>query len=240
MNLLQGLGDPPLVLLLRFRNRLLPWYARRCAENYESHRKNRRWEIEERVFGKLISQLAPKSVLDCPVGTGRWFPHYRAAGAAVTGVDLSEHMLQQAATAAAALDHVSLKQADVLDSSQATALGRDHDLIVCTRFVHWLREADIGTLAANFAATGSRKLLLGARVTRDEPIRAREDHSLRGLRRRIRGRLYRNITNHIHSESALLDIFRAHGWSLAHKERVLDTRSSRYFFYLFEATGRAG
>jgi len=88
---------------LRFPRAALPApafeYQGAAAELYDERRASRevfRWEAEviERLLG---SHDRGATVLDAPVGTGRFIPIYLRHGLRVTGLDLSDDMLREAA-----------------------------------------------------------------------------------------------------------------------------------------------
>jgi ubiquinone/menaquinone biosynthesis C-methylase UbiE len=54
----------------------------------------RRWAAEQQALGRVFDRLpASSTVLDCPVGNGRWAEQLLRRGHRVTGVDVSEAML---------------------------------------------------------------------------------------------------------------------------------------------------
>lgn len=223
---LSSLFPPVLVITARLRNLLAPWYSRWHAQHYESKRQGKRWQSETKAFRLLYRQVDPQRVLDCPVGTGRWFEEYQEHGASVLGIDLSKDMLAEAAKKIRPGAKIALKQADVLAAARLD-LGSGYDLIVCTRFVHWLRLPDVKALIAGFASTGSRFLLLGARVKADAPGPAR------AARRSWSARLRHALTfSHVHDEKELLEILTEQGWKLIERARIGRGGSWIYFFYL--------
>jgi SAM-dependent methyltransferase len=222
---------PVLVITARLRNMLLPWYSRRHAQGYEGKRQGKRWLAEAKAFRSLYDRVNPKRVLDCPVGTGRWFDVYQEHGAAVTGIDLSNDMLAEAAKKAAPETKIVLKQDDLL-APKGSELKVAYDLIVCTRFVHWLRLADVARLIARFSATESRFLILGARVRITAPNARSRKRSLFGWLKQAR------FFSHVHDEDALLAILNERGWALVERARIGRGGSWSYFFYLLHRKGR--
>lgn len=73
-------------------------YRGRKAATYESIRKKQeRWDIENKAVEQFLTQLQPRSVLDVPVGTGRFFKLYKKLKVErVAGVDVSDEMLMLA------------------------------------------------------------------------------------------------------------------------------------------------
>jgi ubiquinone/menaquinone biosynthesis C-methylase UbiE len=110
-------------------------YRAAGAEGYDDHRKDRtvfNWEQE--IALRLLEELpAGSTVLDVPVGTGRFIPGYLAQGLKVVGLDSSPDMLAQAARITAET------HGDVtLVEGSATALpfpDANFDALVCFRFL---------------------------------------------------------------------------------------------------------
>jgi len=77
-------------------------YRGEAAERYDERRAARevfQWEAEviERLLREHTQDTHGATVLDAPVGTGRFIPIYLEQGLRVTGLDLSEDMLREAA-----------------------------------------------------------------------------------------------------------------------------------------------
>jgi SAM-dependent methyltransferase len=217
---------------IRLRNTIIRRYSSRGARRYEARRSGRRWDAEARAFSQIYANIAPRSVLDCPVGTGRWFEHFRRSGASVVGVDISQNMLAEAARKIPPGADIRLERRDVLDPRERGGLGDGYDLIVCTRFVYWLRPAELAILLEKFRATGAPKLLTGAKVAIEE--RRGGSSGLIRLVDRLRARFYRKAIKRIYDEEELLGMFAEGGWRMAERIPVVKTRSMRYFYYLFE------
>jgi len=63
------------------------------AQNYETKRKKQiRWDMENQIVAAMLHTLRG-SVLDIPVGTGRYLQLYRDYKLNCTGIDTSEEML---------------------------------------------------------------------------------------------------------------------------------------------------
>jgi SAM-dependent methyltransferase len=234
-------GVPPrffAVAGMRLRNVLFRRYSGRGAKRYESRRQSVRWEAEAEAFDRIYTRINPKKVLDLPVGTGRFFGIYLRNNAEVLGVDISENMLFEARTKIPPGANIRLARADVLDLRQPSPLGSGFDLIVCMRFVYWLRPSELAIMLQKFAATGAPLLVASTKVALDEPGRILGDGWKRSLRR-LRAHLYRAVVKRVYKETRLLDIFAANGWVLAEKQPLVTTRSVRYFCYLFSRSEKA-
>lgn len=220
----------------------LPWHSRQHAESYEAKRLGPVWRAETKAFRPLYDRVRPATVLDAPVGTGRWFDVYEETGARILGVDLSPDMLDQAAKKIrpGAGGAIRLERADLLNPAP-NALGHGHDLVVCTRFTHWLRTSEVGVLGRNFAATGARHLIIGGRMKPDaagpgaSPGASPGNGASGHWGRRLKQMLSRKwLVTHIHDEADFLASLEAGGWRLAEKRLVRTTPDFRYYFYLLE------
>jgi SAM-dependent methyltransferase len=223
------------VVGIQLRNKLIRRYTSRGARGYEERRKTARWTAENRAFEALYGKVAHDKVLDLPVGIGRWFEAYRASGASVHGVDISDNMLGEAAGKIRPGDDIRLEQADVLDVRRASPLERGYDLIVCTRFVYWLRPAELAIMLRKFHDTGAPHLIASAKVSLPEGQRAAGKSSAGLLRSldRLRAHIYRSVVKRVYDEQRLLQIFRENGWNLVEQQPVVTTSHVRYFYYLF-------
>lgn len=221
---------------IRLRNVTIRRYSGRGAERYETHRQSGRWKAEFAALRYFYRQVDPRRVLDLPAGTGRWFEIYQSNRASVLGVDISENMLREARTKVPPGADIKLVRADVL-APTAPNLGKDFDLIVCTRFVYWLRPHELGIMLTRLHATGAPFLLASAKVAIEGSEAGDGKGSTEGglLHRldRLRARFYRSVVKRVYREGQLLDIFAASGWRLQEKRLIVTTRNMRYFYYLF-------
>ena len=221
---------------MRLRNAILRRYSLRGAKRYEKRRQSVRWGAEARAFEQFYTQVNPRKVLDLPVGTGRFFDAYLRNNAEVLGVDISANMLAEAATKIPPGAPIKLRQADVLDLKNSSALGSGYDLIVCMRFLYWLRPHELAIMLRKFNTTGAPLLVASTKVALNEPTKIVGGGWKRSLGR-LRAHLYRSVVKRVYKEEELLEIFLANGWTLADKQLLLTTRSVRYFCYLFARSG---
>ena len=217
------------------RERFSGRYAGQAAEAYEEARQDAKWDAEEAIFDELYASVRPASVLDCPVGTGRFFDRYVRDGVSVLGVDLSDDMLAQAAGKIPAGAPIRLQKADALDPRQASALGSGHDLIVCVRFVYAVPRRELPVLFRNFSATRARHLLVGVRI-RPEAASLRERLLWRfwnPRKRRPRLPFGGRSSRYIQTEPEFLRLLRDNGWEMAEKRGVQEGYGFGRYFYLF-------
>lgn len=122
----------------------LPWksgqpagdnYHDRIAQSYLAQRVHQPiWQAEHNAVASFLDQLPRgQSVLDVPFGTGRFVPLYLERGMSVTGIDISDAMLNEARRALGpAAGAVVMLRAD---ASKLPLAGQSFDGAICVRFL---------------------------------------------------------------------------------------------------------
>lgn len=141
-------------------------YHGRKAETYEAVRtKQRRWDEENEAVRRFLNQLRPRSVLDVPVGTGRYLDLYRVLKVTrVIGVDVSQEMLDQAAVKAKRVARLGgpiivLKRKDIRDLTLDNV-----DVSVCVRFLDLIDERAMRQVMKKLMATSRRAIVCTIRL----------------------------------------------------------------------------
>ena len=137
-------------------------YTGNKANNYDKKRENtNKWKKENHAVAELIGTLEEiKTVLDVPVGTGRFIPGYKALGWEVTGVDLSADMLRIAKDRGC--DHCAIGDIRNLKVEEEN-VPEVFDLSVCIRLTNWLSPEDLKK-AVQSLANVSRYQIIGIRT----------------------------------------------------------------------------
>ena len=221
----------------RIRNVLFRRYSSRGAKRYETRRQSVRWAAEAQAFERLYTRIHPRKVLDLPVGTGRFFDTYLKHNADVLGVDISQNMLDEAAIKIPPGATIRLQRDDVLDLRHPHQLGSGYDVIVCMRFIYWLRPQELAIMLQKFAETGAPLMVASTKVALEKPAAIFGGGWKRSLNR-LRAHLYRSVVKRVYREKELLEIFAANGWVVAEKQPLITTRSVRYLCYLFARSDR--
>lgn len=139
-------------------------YTGATAKVYEDRRAaTPKWRSEQRAFRELLSDLpAGASVIDIPVGTGRFLELYRQRGLKVAGRDISPDMLRIAEN--------KLRQIGPLDCSLALADIRNipepndrFDCAVCIRFLNWVDLRGFEDALRELRRVSKRHLIVGVR-----------------------------------------------------------------------------
>jgi ubiquinone/menaquinone biosynthesis C-methylase UbiE len=109
-------------------------YRGRMAANYEAKRKKQiRWDLENQLVSAMLHTLHG-SVLDVPVGTGRFLKLYQDLKLECTGIDTSDEMLALAR---------KKRLPGKLLKGNATAIdfpNKSFDHVVCVRFLDLIDE----------------------------------------------------------------------------------------------------
>lgn len=159
------------------KSKLKRRYTGESAVEYENDRAgsekwNREQETVRRFLSDAIVEYNISSILDVPIGTGRFFPLYREYSTKILGMDASEDMLAQAAEKETGTLDVELITGDIfaLDETNINV-----DLVVCVRFLNWIETEDLSTILNNIATTSSKCAIIGVRtyppdVDRSAPV----------------------------------------------------------------------
>lgn len=202
------------------------------AQGYEERRtRDQKWQNEDAALTALLDVAAPSpaSLLDIPVGTGRFLPHYAERGHTVVGADISSDMLGVAGEKLVTLadHHITLEHQDI------TNLSFDDDAFDVSICVRLLNLVDVGVVEAAVAEL--------ARVSRSHLIVGLRTYDFASspyqLLWRTRNRLTGQIPKVIAHPAAVVDrVMAASGMKLNRKIEIHRgaRRASIYHFYLFD------
>lgn len=141
--------------------RLSTQYLGQTAEGYDAKRqKTQKWRHEQAAVHELLAKVPSGSTLvDIPVGTGRFFEFYKELDLRPTGLDISRDMITEAAAKASQLQlNVQLATGDIRNIPYPDG---SFDLAVCVRFLNWVDHAGFRAAVAELTRVSSRYLLLG-------------------------------------------------------------------------------
>lgn len=166
------------------------------AQNYDAKRINDpKWTCEQQIIEGLLSELPRGStILDVPVGTGRFLHTYVEKGFKFIGIDLSGDMLIQSAlkmgvashdvqawvqqsNAAGGItpvdidEHGSLEQGDVRKLHLA---DKSVDGVVMCRLTRWLSPADCQVAMNELQRVCRQRIIWTARVANHPHARTKE------------------------------------------------------------------
>jgi ubiquinone/menaquinone biosynthesis C-methylase UbiE len=111
-------------------------YTGSVAANYDGDRQvEAHWWKEDEFIREFFCEKVVSSLLDTPVGTGRFFRHYRRA-ATVVGVDVSEDMLKEARLRLSQLPASTIGSVERGDILSLRFADRQFSLAVVWRLLH--------------------------------------------------------------------------------------------------------
>jgi len=206
------------------------------AQRYDEERVgSEKWNLEQTVVESMLGRLSRgATVLDVPVGTGRFIEFYKRFQLRVTGVDASLDMLAEADRKAKALDfQLAVVHGTIFDLAFD---GDSFDAVVCVRFLNWLDEPDFAAAVGELARVTCEHLILGVRHV--VPLMEMALHTPAGWVRfgrqcitRLRGKRLSSIT--LHRRELVQSVFERFHLEVAEACRV-EARydGTDYFIYL--------
>jgi ubiquinone/menaquinone biosynthesis C-methylase UbiE len=222
-------------------------YTGSVAATYDSDRQvEAQWWKEDQFVREYFSETIAPRLLDIPVGTGRFFPHYRRTGT-VVGVDVSEDMLNEARLKLASLPSGtagSVERGDVF-----SLRFNDHEFThaVVWRLLHLIPEHLLGDAVTELCRVTAREIVVqtypAALLNSGAPeptYRRRIAAALRRIRRSLLppppaarsagegahdAKPWSHINSYAHRQDAIDALFLAHGFR-PRLVRHLDTYDS--------------
>jgi ubiquinone/menaquinone biosynthesis C-methylase UbiE len=198
-------------------------YLGGVAEGYLQRRENHPtwiWE-QSQVQSFVEKHPAGLTVLDVPLGTGRYVPLYVQAGWKVLGCDISKDMVAEAERTLGP-DVVRQAEFRVSPAEHLPWPDRSIDVIVSSRFIQWLPELHhVDKVIAEFGRVGKSELFLQLRIPAEVKVRpavpgpvAYLKSIVREMRRQRRTAKTMGAKITSHPEPELLAILERHGWAL--------------------------
>jgi len=142
-------------------------YQGEVADKYvEKRRTKNKWWAEHRHIIPLLSDLPQgTSVLDVPVGTGRFIPLYEFLGFHVHGWDINADMLKEAAKVVRG-ENVYLRRGNAL---ALDAPDQSYDVAVCIRLFRWLSKDEVVRVIKELQRVAKRRVIFNARTDHNHP-----------------------------------------------------------------------
>ena len=165
-------------------------YTAEVAANYERDRQVEAmwWKEDEFVREYFRDRVVPR-LLDLPVGTGRFFPHYVGVQQ-VVGVDVSEDMLTQARSKLALLPAGAAGSVERGDLFGLRFGDREFTHVVVWRLFHLIPETLLPAAVAELCRVAVGEIVLQTYISAPPPAlprRARLEAQLRRVARAVRG-----------------------------------------------------
>jgi SAM-dependent methyltransferase len=171
-------------------------YTGPVAANYESDRQvEAHWWKEDEFIREFFREKVVSSLLDTPVGTGRFFQHYKRAGI-VVGLDVSEDMLNEARLKLALLPPATIGSVERGDIFSLRFSDRQFSLAVVWRLLHLIPADLLPGAIGELSRVTDRELLVQTYTvvpTQDSAPRMSPLGTALGRGRRIAGRVVRGL-----------------------------------------------
>jgi ubiquinone/menaquinone biosynthesis C-methylase UbiE len=220
-------------------DRLSRTYLGALAEGYDGARARlAKWSSEQRIVEDILATLPPgSSIIDIPVGTGRFVESYYRMGLAATGMDISPDMIMIAARKAQKIGfNMPFYLADIRDINVADGV---FDAAVCTCFLNWLDIDDAKQAFSELVRIARKSLIVSIRhyatleelqpMTKDGFLQWALQISVRTHKALNRGGL------RIHEEADVFNMFWECGLDLKQRTRVVPRKyGTDYYIYTLE------
>lgn len=150
------------------REALAKTYTGKAAESYDTKRSvSRKWQLEQSAVRRILASLPHGiSLIDIPVGTGRFIELYRELGIAASGVDISNDMIARAREKADTFGFkIDLHQGSIFEIPAASG---SFDCAFCIRLLNWLSLADVELALRELSRVSSKFIVVGVRMKSDD------------------------------------------------------------------------
>ena len=211
-------------------------YTGSAAEEYDARRRSvAKWQLEQDIVARVLRRF-PRgtTVLDVPVGTGRFVGFYKEYGLFATGCDVSADMLSQCEKKAKEHEYdMSLVRGGIFDLGLSDGC---FEVVVCIRFLNWIGFDDMVRVVAELKRVTRGHLVLGLR----HMVPPAELGFFR-LTRQIYMRLRRRLAERglvYHGKDEILTAFKNNDLEIE-EQHCLEKRrdGTDYVFYVLKAEG---
>lgn len=213
-------------------------YEGTVAEIYDQHRQSsKKWQKEQRIIEELFRDFPDNlSVIDIPVGTGRFFDIYKQKDYKVTGVDISEDMLDKAKQHPCFTESkMRLSEGDIFNLEYP---DNTFEISVCIRFLNLVDENSVAKSIKELARVSNHCLVVGIRhvLTLGE-LRVYTGRGLKTFLRQIRSRIKKRREGKVifHNEKRIRSVFNQNELMVRRKECIENRKDGTdYYIYVLE------
>lgn len=197
------------------------------------------WKREDKAIRSIISSLqAGSSLLDVPIGTGRFLSLCREFDISVHGVDASTEMLAQARKKSREVGiDVPLNHGDIRSLPFA---DRSFDTAMCVRFLNWVDEANLKAAVQELTRVSRKTVVIGLRTYRDlSEVNLTNLQDIKNYLRQFKLRFYHFRTRSdfiYHEAAAARAVFAECELAVIQKIRIPTPLPGDYSIYLAERT----
>lgn len=144
------------------KNSLRTRYAGNTALIYDEKRsKRKKWRKEIEAATKIALQLEPAStILDIPIGTGRFLMPLKESSHKVYGIDITWDMISQAR------EKCANNPVDLIlgDAMTIPLKNQSVDYVLCIRLVNWVMKETFIRLLHEFRRVARNGIIIGIRT----------------------------------------------------------------------------
>lgn len=215
-------------------NELKQTYKGGVADTYESNRViEPKWKKEQEVIHEILKKISNKeknmSLLDVPVGTGRFFEIYKTLGFKATGADISKDMLKQAKEKSINLNFPVKLRID--DITRLKLEKNSYDVSLCIRLFNWLNKKNLEKALKQLTKVSKKHVIIGVRTYGKNLTLKKKSLNLFERAKKM----YRKGYITVHNEKHLLKIFSSNNLKI--KEKILiDSKENRTFYHIYYLT----
>lgn len=130
-------------------------YFGRTAEIYDGRANSPKWAAEDAAMSRFLDQTGSGTLLDIPVGTGRFLAEYAKRGISAIGMDVSRDMMAQARLKAPDAD---LRYGDILAIDMP---DKSVDVAVAVRIMSWLTLDEMRKALSELARVSRQWIITG-------------------------------------------------------------------------------
>jgi ubiquinone/menaquinone biosynthesis C-methylase UbiE len=216
-------------------------YRGEVAARYDEQRRvETLWEQEQAFVQTWAESLAPgATVLDLPVGTGRFVDLLLARSLKVEAWDISEDMLAEVRKRpSAAHPHLTIA---VGDAERIALPDRSVDYVLCWRLFHLVPLATIDRILAEFRRVCRQRIVIQVLPVRTGGLVAWAPPALKAVLRPVRRLLARrhatpwsHIPSFVHAERDLLKRFARHRLTVVEAVTLADYQGLPVRVYTLE------
>jgi ubiquinone/menaquinone biosynthesis C-methylase UbiE len=221
------------------RNKLAEKYLGETARTYNARRSSKgKWRKEQTAIDLLFESIPHgSSLVDVPVGTGRFLELCKRREIHVTGIDISEDMLAEARKNAMQLGvKADLRLGNIFELPFS---DNSFDCALCVRFLNWISIADVSLALAELSRVSKNYVIVGVRTfPENQSWLKRSLSSVATLGQSLYSRK-RNRSTTPHRKANVIAAFNAMNLDVVRSVPVHSRpNGTRLEFYLLSKTGK--
>lgn len=207
-------------------------YYENVAQNYERDRIVQSiWPKEQEYVSQLVEKIPHgASILDVPVGTGRFLEIYEKRELLVTGIDISEDMLTETAKKNTAVKPTLL----IGNAAELHFAADSFDYTLCWRLSHLVSGEVLGHILLSLSRVTRNMVIMQTfithELTEEQKLLAKLKNELdkKGKKQTPWG----HIKTYTHKKNDVIKTISANNLKLKHLDIIEDIQNPEYIFYI--------